>query len=88
MLNNPQEVQDHTHVVIVKEPDQDENNQSQSIGKGRLVKLQEEDADQVHIWEKIVSEPEAALTQVRYYSKSGVLMRRWRRPLDAQGNEI
>ena len=75
-----------TQQKIQKEPDQDESNRPQLIRKEKIVKLQEEDADLVHIQERVVSESKAAPTQVRYYRKSGVLIQRWR-PLDTQGNE-
>ena len=62
--------------------DQDENTQLQgmknadpgTIRKG-LIELQEKEADLSYIWEHIVPKTQAALTQVGYYKKSGVLMR-------------
>ena len=57
-----------------------------AMGKEGLIELQERDTTLSHIQEQVVSEPEAARTQVGYYKKSGVLMRRWR-PLDAEGSE-
>ena len=73
---------------------QGENNQTQdmenpgvgAIGKEGLIELQEWETTLSHIREQVVSEPEAAPTQVGYYKKSGVLMSRWR-PLDDEGSE-
>ena len=37
--------------------------------------LQEKDTDLSHIWEQVVPEEQAALTQVGHYKRSGILMR-------------
>ena len=77
-----------------KELDQNENTQLQgirnaepgTIRKEGLIELQEKEADLSYIQEHVVPETQAALTQVGYYKKSGVLMRHWK-PQDAPANE-
>ena len=51
-----------------------------------MIELQEKEADLSYIQEYVVPETQAAQTQVRYYKKSGVLMRHWK-PQDAPANE-
>ena len=58
-----------------------------TMGKERLIELQEKDTTLSHIQEQVVSEPEVGCNQVVYYKRSGVLMRQWR-PLDAEGGEM
>ena len=77
-----------------KELDQDENTQLQdirnaepgTIKKEGLIEPQEKEADLSYIQEHVVPETQAALKQVGYYKKSGVLMRHWKPP-DAPANE-
>ena len=46
-----------------------------TIRREELMGLQEKDTDLSHIWEQVVPEEQAALTQVGHYKRSGILMR-------------
>ena len=54
--------------------------------RSELMVLQKKDPSLSSVWEQLVSEAEAAVTCVCYYTKDGVLMRKWS-PLDMPAND-
>ena len=47
------------------------------ILRSALMVLQKKDPSSSGVWEQLVSETEASVTRVCYYTKDGVLMRKW-----------
>ena len=56
------------------------------VPRSELMVLQKKDPSLSGVWEQLVSETEAAVTRVCYYTKDGVLMRKWS-PLDTPAND-
>ena len=54
--------------------------------RSELMVLQKKDPSLSGVWEQLVSEADAAVTRVCYYTKDGVLMRKWS-PLDMPAND-
>ena len=56
------------------------------VPRSELMVLQKKDPSLSSVWEQLVSEAEAVVTYVYYYTKDGVLMRKWN-PLDTPAND-
>ncbi|XP_063963929.1 uncharacterized protein LOC135156194 [Lytechinus pictus] len=57
------------------------------ISKSKLLEEQQKDPQLVSMFERAISEEEALTVPVCYYTKSGVLMRKWR-PIDVPADEV
>ena len=47
------------------------------VPRSELMVLQKKDPSLSSVWEQLVSEAEAAVTRVCYYTKDGILIRKW-----------
>ena len=56
------------------------------VPRRELMVLHKKDPSLSGVWEQLVSEAEATVTRVCYYTKDGVLMRKWS-PLDTPAND-
>ena len=56
------------------------------VSRSELMVLQKKDPSLSGVWEQLVSEAEAAVTCVCYYTKDGVLIRKWS-TLDTPAND-